>query len=375
MMRFGALFGAFGVWTLALMGLGCNSDKKPEATPAAAPAGSGSAAAAAAPAPKEKAKPGKEINLFAWSEYVPQEVVDGFTKETGIKVNYETYASNEEMLSKLLAGSTKYDLIQPSEYTVEALLKQKKILELDKENIPNIKNVAPEFLNLPHDPTLKYCVPYLAGTVGIVVNTAKIKDEIKGYKDVFQTKYKGKIVALNDNREMVSWALATQGLGPNEVNADTLAKVKPVLADWIKLVKVFDSDSPKTAFLNGDVDIGVIWGGEAALLYQQDKKYKYILPEEGTHMFIDSLCVPFSSENKVGAEMFINYTLKPEVSKIISDKFPYLNPNAEARKLLSKEQLENPASYPAAGKREIFRDIGKMASDVDKLVTDLKASQ
>ncbi|HZF55496.1 MAG TPA: spermidine/putrescine ABC transporter substrate-binding protein [Polyangiaceae bacterium] len=375
MMRFGALFGAFGVWALALMGLGCNSDKKPEASSQTAAAPTGTAAAAAAAAPKEKAKPGNELNLFAWSEYVPQEVVDGFTKETGIKVNYETYASNEEMLSKLLAGSTKYDLIQPSEYTVEALLKQKKLQELDKSNVPNVKNIAPDFMNLPHDPELKYCVPWLAGTVGIVVNTAKVKDEVKSYKDVFQTKYKGRIVALNDNREMVAWALATQGLGPNEVNPDTLAKIKPVLTEWIKLVKVFDSDSPKTAFLNGDVDVGVIWGGEAALLYQQDKKFKYILPEEGTHMFIDSLCVPFSAQNKTGAEMFINYTLRPEVSKIISDKFPYMNPNAEARKLLSKEQLENPASYPPAGKREIFRDIGKMASEIDKLVTDLKASQ
>lgn len=373
-MRFGALFGAFGVWALALMAMGCNSEKKPDATAStAAPAGSGSAAAAAAP--KEKPKPGNELNLFAWSEYVPQEVIDGFTKETGIKVNYETYASNEEMLSKLLAGSTKYDLIQPSEYTVEALIKQKKLMELDKSNVPLVKNIAPEFMNLPHDPELKYCVPYLAGTVGIVVNTAKIKDEVKGYKDVFQAKYKGKIVALNDNREMVAWALATQGLGPNEVNATTLEKVKPVLADWIKLVKVFDSDSPKTAFLNGDVDIGVIWGGEAAKLYEQDKKFKYILPEEGSHLFVDNLCVPFSAQNKVGAEMFINYTLKPEVSKLISDKFPYLNPNAEARKLLSKEQLENPGSYPPPGKREIFRDIGKMASDIDKLVTDLKAAQ
>jgi spermidine/putrescine transport system substrate-binding protein len=374
MMRFGALFGAFGVGALALLGMGCNSDKKPEATPtpAAAPTGTGSAAAAA---PKEKPKPGNELNLFAWSEYVPQEVIDGFTKETGIKVNYETYASNEEMLSKLLAGSTKYDLIQPSEYTVEALAKQKKLQELDKSNIPLAKNIAPEFMNLPHDPELKYCVPYLAGTVGIVVNTAKIKDEVKSYKDVFQTKYKGKIVALNDNREMVAWALASQGLGPNEVNPDTLAKIKPVLSEWIKLVKVFDSDSPKTAFLNGDVDIGVIWGGEAAKLYEQDKKYKYILPEEGTHMFIDSMCVPTTAQNQVGAEMFINYTLKPDVSKLISDKFPYLNPNAEGRKLLSKEQLENPGSYPPPGKREIFRDIGKMASDIDKLVTDLKASQ
>lgn len=367
MTRIGAVFGVCSVWVLAL--LGCNSDKKaPEATPtSAAPSGS----AAAAPA---KPTPGKEINLFAWSEYVPQDVIDGFSKETGIKVNYETYASNEEMLSKLLAGSTKYDLIQPSEYTVEALVKQKKLQPLDPSNVPNAKNIASEFRNLPHDPELKYCIPWLSGTVGIVVNTDKVKDDIKGYKDVFQAKYKGKIVTLNDNREMVAWGLASLGIGPNDVSADTLAKVKPVLTEWIKLIKVFDSDSPKTAFLNGDVDVGVIWSGEAALLYNQDKKYKYILPEEGTHIYIDSLCVPTTAQNKVGAEMFINYTLRPEVSKIISEKFPYTNPNAEARKLLTKEQLENPASYPAAGKREIFRDIGKTASEIDKLVTDLKTA-
>jgi spermidine/putrescine transport system substrate-binding protein len=370
MTRIGALLGVWLVWIFTL--LGCNSDKKPEPQ-AQAPAGTGSAAPSAA-AEKPKEKPGNELNLFAWSEYVPQNVIDGFTKETGIKVNYETYASNEEMLSKLLAGSTKYDLIQPSEYTVEALIKQKKLQLLDQTNVPNIKNIAPEFRNLPHDPELKYSVPWLSGTVGIVVNTAKIKDPIKSYKDVFQAKYKGRIVTLNDNREMVAWALATLGLSPNDVTTDSLAKVKPILSDWIKLVKVFDSDSPKTAFLNGDVDLGVIWSGEAAILYQQDKKYQYVLPEEGTHIYIDSLCVPFTAQNKVGAEMFINYTLRPEVSKQISDKFPYTNPNAEARKLLTPEQLANPASYPPAGKREIFRDIGKIASDIDKLVTDLKTA-
>lgn len=371
MIKLGFFIGAslFGLFALA----GCKSDA-PQASPApsksAAPAGSGSTAAA----PAEKPKPGKEINLFAWSEYVPQEVIDGFTKETGIKVNYETYASNEEMLSKLLAESTKYDLIQPSEYTVEALLKQKKLQALDQSNVPNAKNIMAEFRNLPHDPELKYCIPWMGGTVGIVVNTSKIKDPIKGYKDVFQAKYKGKIVAVNDNRELVSWALATQGLGPNDITTDNLAKVKPVLSDWIKLVKVFDSDSPKTALLNGDVDLGVVWSGEAALLYQQDKKYQFVMAEEGAHQNVDSLCVPFTAQNKIGAEMFINYTLKPEVSKIISDKFPYTNPNGEARKLLSKEQLENPASYPPPGKREIFRDIGKMASEIDKLVTDLKTA-
>jgi spermidine/putrescine transport system substrate-binding protein len=164
------------------------------------------------------------------------------------------------------------------------------------------------------------------------------------------------------------------GLGPNDVTPENLEKVKPMLADWIKLVKVFDSDSPKTAFLNGDVDVGIVWSGEAALLYQNNKKFQYRLPEEGAHMFIDSLAIPADAPNKIGAMMFMDYICKPEVSKLISDAFPYTNPNLEARKLLSKEQMENPASYPPEGKRDTFRDIGKAAADIDKLVTDLKAA-
>jgi spermidine/putrescine transport system substrate-binding protein len=350
--------------------LGCD-EQKPAPT-AAAP--SGSAKPAAAPEPKPEPKPGKELNLFAWSEYVPQEVIDGFTKETGIKVNYETYASNEEMLSKLLAGSTKYDLIQPSEYTIEALAKQKKLEAVDWARVPNIKNIAPELLKRPHDPEQKFSVPWMVGSVGIVVNTDKIKDPIKGFVDVFQDKYKGRIVALNDSRELVSWAMSTLGLDANQVTPENLEKVKPILAKWIKLVKVFDSDSPKTALLNGDVDLGVVWSGEAAILTQKDKKFAYVMPAEGTHMFIDSLAIPVGAPNKIGAEMFMNYILRPEVSKLVSEAFPYTNPNLEARKLLTKEQLENPASYPPSSKLDTFRDIGKAAADVDKLVTDLKAS-
>jgi len=349
--------------------LGC-SDSKP--TPQATSGTGTGPAGSAAPQPAPAAL--KELNLFGWSEYVPQEVIDGFTKETGIKVNYETYASNEEMLSKLLAGSTKYDLIQPSEYVIEALVKQGKLEQLDHTKIPNLKNIAPDMKGLAHDPELKYGVPWMAGAAGIIVNTDKVKDEIKGFKDVFQDKYKGRIVALNDSRELVSWAMATHGLDANVVTAEVLEKVKPTLAAWIKLVKTFDSDSPKTPLLGGDVDLGVIWNGEAALLLKEDKKWKFIIPAEGAHMYIDSLAIPKGAPNKVGAQMFMDYALRPAVSKIISEKFPYTNPNAEARKLLTPEQLNNPASYPDLKGMKTFRDIGKMASDIDKLVTDLKAA-
>ena len=137
------------------------------------------------------ARAAEELNLFAWSEYVPQEVIDGFTKETSIKVNYETYASNEEMLSKVLNGGARYDLIQPSEYTVELMGKSGWIEALDWSQIPNIKNIGKEYLHLAHDPDQKYSVPWMTGTVGLCVNTDKVKEPIKGLKDVFQEKHKG----------------------------------------------------------------------------------------------------------------------------------------------------------------------------------------
>jgi spermidine/putrescine transport system permease protein len=320
------------------------------------------------------ARAAESINLFGWSEYIPQSVIDDFTKETGIEVNYEMYASNEEMLAKLFSGATKYDLIQPSEYVIEALTKEGKLEKLDVAELPNLKNIGPEYRGLPHDPNLEYSVPYMSGTVGIVVNTDKVKDPVTGYRDVFQEKYKGRIVILDDSLEIVTWALHTEGLPPSAVDKENVEKVRPLIATWLPLVKVYDSDSPKTALLNGDVDLGIVWSGEAALLYNESKKFQYTLPKEGAHRFIDNLAVPKGAPNKAGAQKFINYVLRPDVSVRISKEFPYTNPNVEARKLLTPEERANPASYPPGNpKLDTFRDIGENAVLVDKVITDLKA--
>ena len=316
-----------------------------------------------------------KLNLFAWSEYVPQSVLDGFSAETGIQVNYEAYASNEEMLAKLLSGAASYDLIQPSEYTIEALVKDGQLLPLDHAKLPNLKNIGKEYYGRPHDPELTYSVPYMQGTVGIVVNTDKVKEPITGYADVFQEKYRGRIVVLDDALEIVTWALATQGLGPDAVTKENLEKVRPILGAWLPLVKVFDSDSPKTALLNGDVDLGIVWSGEAAILIrEQPGKFLYTLPKEGAHLFIDNLAIPKGAQNVESAHRFIDYVLRPEVSRKISADFPYTNPNLEARKLLSDAERDNAASYPRGDARlSTFRDIGALGADVDKLFTDLKA--
>jgi spermidine/putrescine transport system substrate-binding protein len=316
-----------------------------------------------------------ELNLFAWSEYVPQSVLDDFTKETGIQVNYESYASNEEMLAKLMSGAASYDVIQPSEYVVEALVRERKLVPLDHAKLPNLKNIGKEYWGQPHDPKLEYSVPYMQGTVGIVVNTQKVREPVRSYADVFQGKYKGRIVVLDDALEIVTWALATQGLGPDAVTQENLEKVRPVLARWLPLVKVYDSDSPKTALLNGDVDLGVVWSGEAAILINEAPgKFVYVLPSEGGHMFIDSVAIPKGAQNVEAAHKFIDYLMRPEVARKISEEFPYTNPNVEARKLLTEKERANPASYPPGDpKLSTFRDIGPLAADVDKLFTDLKA--
>lgn len=315
----------------------------------------------------------KELNLFAWSEYIPQSVIDGFTEETGIKVNYETYDSNEAMIAKLVGGGGEYDLVQPSEYAVEALAQAGKLAVIDRANIPNFSNLSAQYLDQPFDPANKYSVPYMVGTVGIAVNTEKVKTPVTGYADFFSDRYKGRLVVLDDGREIVSWALATKGRSINDITPATLAEVKPLIASWLKNVKLFDSASPKTALLNGEVDMGIVWSGEGAILVKEDPKFVYILPKEGAHMFIDSLCIPLGAKNKAEAEAFINYILRPEVSKVISDEFPYTNPNLEARKLLSEAQLKNGASYPAAGKLETFKEIGAVSSEIDDLITELKS--
>jgi spermidine/putrescine transport system substrate-binding protein len=354
--------------------------KPAEPTPAPQEKTSSTEAAPAQPAaevpPATETDEPKKLSVFCWSEYIPQSVIDEFSKETGIKVSVENYASNEEMLAKLMAGGGSYDIIQPSEYVIEALIKEKALDPIDKSKVPNLSNISPEFLNMPFDPGNQYSVPFMAGTVGIVVNTELITDPIVGYNDVFQDKYKGKIVVLDDAREIVSWGLETLNIPVNEVNAENLEKVKPVLQKWLPLVQVYDSDSPKTALLNGDVAIGIVWGGEGAKLLEESDKFKWIIPAEGTHLFVDNLAIPKGAKHPNNAMAFMNFILRPDISKKISDEFPYLNPNAAAKALLTEEQRNNPASFPTAEQlknMQLFQDIGDQASQIDELVTTIKS--
>lgn len=324
---------------------------------------------------KPSAPASAKLHLFVWSEYVPAEVLSGFTRETGIETDSQYYDQNERMVAKLSATSPEFDIIQPSEYIVEQLAKRQMLAPLDLSQIPNAANLLPQFRDLPFDPGNKYSIPYMSGVVGIIINTEKVKEPVAGFKDVFQPKYTSRIIVIDDNREMVSWAFATLGISINDVSAANLEKARPLLKQWISMVKFDIGGEPRTPLMRGEADLGIIYSGDAAKLIETDKKFKFVIPSEGSHRFVDHLCIPVGSKNREAAMKFINYVLRPEVSKIISEKFPYTNPNAAARKLLTADQLANPASYPAgADKMEVFRDIGKASIEVTKLMTELRGS-
>ncbi len=314
------------------------------------------------------------LRLLCWTEYVPRSVIESFTRQTGTRVVVENYNSNEQMLALLRAKPGHYDLIQPSQFYVETLAAAGELEALDRSRIPNWRHLDPQYLGLAHDRENRFSVPWLGGTVGIVVNTAQVTEPIRTWSDVFSGKYAGRIVVVNDPREMVAWALASLGLPITDIRNENLVKAEPVLRRWLPQVRVFDSNSPHTALLDGRAVIGIVWSGEAALLWQRDRKFQYVLPADGAHMFLDSLAIPAKAPHKQLAEQFINHCLDPKTSVLISGEFPYTNPNRGARALLSADQLANPASYPPGNPTlQPLRNVGNTTADIEAFVRRIRA--
>lgn len=324
------------------------------------------------------------LNLFAWSEYVPQALLDGFTEETGIQVNYDAYSSNEEMYAKISAGAIGYDLIQPSDYWVGVMSRQGLLEELDLSKIPNLSNVDP---NLPYDlydPGHKYTVPYQWGSVSLAVNTDKISEPITSYNDLWNPDYAGRIVLLDDERQVIGMALLALGYDPNTTDPDELDQAKELLLELVPGVKLFDSDTPSTALLTGEADIGLIWNGEAAIAHGEDPAITYVYPEEGTVFWYDNLAIVKGAEHIDAAHAFMDYVLRPEVSLLITAEFPYSNPNLEALNLLQSQDADAYAAYmsfpatnpstDALAKAFVLEDVGEATAIYDTIWTEIKAA-
>lgn len=317
-----------------------------------------------------------QINVFNWSEYLPQSVIDKFEKKYNIKVNYSTFSSNEEMLAKLMAGSSNYDLVVAFDYMVDILVKQNLIQPFDYDEIPNFKNIGSEFKNLEFDPQNKYCVPYMWGDACIVYDSSKVKGKITELKDLWNPEFKNSMVLLDDERAIIGMALVKNGYSVNDTDQKHLDAAAADLKKLQSNVKAYDSDSPKTLLINGEASVGYVWGAEAYLAKMENKNIKAVIPKEGLLLQQDNFVMPNGAKHKKAAELFANFILEPEISAEISKAFPYANPNVEAHKLMDKNMLNDIAVYPPSKdvkRGEHLKDIGTAIKYFDNIWSQIKA--
>jgi spermidine/putrescine transport system substrate-binding protein len=310
----------------------------------------------------------RELFIYIWSEYIPDQVIADFTKETGIKVNISTYDSNEAMYAKIKLVGKGYDLIVPSSYYVGLMRDQGLLLPLDKKLLPNFKNLGKQFINQPFDPDNSYSVPYMWGSTSIAVNTELLGNgTVTSLADLWKPELKGKLLLPNDSREVIGLGLKVLGYPINDANPAHLEQAYKKLKELMPSVRTFDSDSPKQALLSGEVAAGVIWNGEAYIANGENPAIAYLYPKEGFSLWLDSFCLPKGAKNLAEAHIFLDYILRPEVAAIISGEMGYSSPNAKVGEYLDKKVYNNPIVYP----KEADTRRGEFLNNLDDATNQL----
>lgn len=322
--------------------------------------------------------PQKQLNLYVWTEYVPESVLKKFEQETGIKVNVSTFSSNEDMLAKVKSEAEgTYDILQPTDYMVAQLIAQGLLQPLDKEKLPNLSNIRESYLDLSYDPGNQYSVPYQGGAAAIAVNTDKVPSgTIKSYADLFDPAYRGSLVVLDDYRAIIGAAARSIGYSMNETDPAKLAQVKDRLLSLKNNIKLYDSDSPKSALISGDCYLAVIWSAEIALAMEENPAIEIVYPSEGAYLFMDNWCVPKGAKNYEEAMTFINFMMEPENVQLVLEEFPYMNPNGTAVEAMGADYVANRAKNPPAAevaKGEYVKNLDAATLALyDQMWTDLK---
>jgi spermidine/putrescine-binding protein len=319
----------------------------------------------------------KELNLYTWSEYFTQPVIDEFQKRTGIKVNQANYSTNEELVAKLSSGVSDYDIVIPSDYTVQVLVLDKKLMLLDRNQLPNFKNLDPKFLGRTFDAKNEYSVPLFWGTTGLGVNKDVIKEPIDSWAAVFDPKYAGKVSMLKDARENFAIALLLMGKSVNDTDPATLKMVADKLKEQAKLVKFYDSDSFDDKLRNNEAALVHGYNGQLAkVVSEKPDKYYYVVPKEGATEWIDNVCIPAGAPHSAEAHAFLNYLMDPQVAAGMVNDTRYASANAAARPLVDQAILKDVSVYPpdeVLKRCQLMLDIGPAATTVDRLWDEIRA--
>lgn len=311
----------------------------------------------------------KVVNIYNWGEYIDEELLSKFEKETGIKVNYDTFVTNEDLYVKLKNSNVSYDLLIPSDYMIEKMIKEDMLQKLDFKNIPNYENVDKEFKDKGFDPKNEYSVPYFWGTLGIVYNSDNVKENIDSWNALWDQKYKDKIIMMDSSRDAIGLSLIKMGYSMNSENETELNKAKEELMKQKPLVRAYQLDQTKDIMINGEADLAVMYSGDAALAISEAPNLKYVIPKEGSNIFIDSMVVPKNAENKGNAEAFINFMLE-EHNASQNAAIGYSTPISKAKELLKDDMKNNSASYPDLSNHknlETFKDPGEKVKIYDDI--------
>lgn len=320
---------------------------------------------------------GKKADLYVynWGEYIDEDVIDMFEQETGLTVKYDTYATNEEMFPKIETGAVNYDVVCPSDYMIEKMIQEGLLAELNFDNIPNIKNIGEEYLNSSKefDPDNKYSVPYCWGTVGILYNKKMVTEPVDSFRILWDETYKDNILMQDSVRDAFGITLKMLGYSLNSTNESELEEAKQKLIEQKEngLVQAYVIDQVRDKMIGNEAALGVIYSGEALYTKNQNPDLEYVVPKEGSNVWIDSWVIPKNAKNKENAELFINFLCRGDIALRNFNYITYSTPNTAARDLITDNSIKNSdILFPDISVIENCETYQYLGTEVDKLYTD-----
>ncbi|MCB9543758.1 MAG: spermidine/putrescine ABC transporter substrate-binding protein [Myxococcales bacterium] len=352
----------------ALLSACKGGDKAPEA--GGAP--STGTQAAGAEAAKADDKLEGELHIYNWSDYIAEDTVKNFEKEFGVKVTYDTYESNEELIAKLQAGGGGYDLVVPSGYAVMVLSQLGLMQKLDRSKIKNLGNISPIFRGASFDPQNEYTVPWQWGTTGIAYRKDLVTSPPDSWAVFHDAQYKGKMTQMDDMRDVIGCWLKYRGKSLNSTDPAELATAKTDAITAKALLKSYLSAPVKAQLIAGDVWIAQLWNGDTAQAKAENDQIAYVMPKEGGAIWADSMVIPKNAPHPKAAHAFLDYILRPEVGASISNHTGYGTPNEPASKL-----LERPVPFPdpaELAKLEYQKDLAEATAAWDQIWTEIKSA-
>ena len=329
---------------------------------------------------KEDLSGTNQVIVYNWGEYLDPEVITLFEKETGINVVYEEFETNEIMYPKVQSGAIAYDVVCPSDYMIQRMIENDLLAELNFDNIPNIKNIGQEYFKQSRqfDSENKYSVPYCWGTVGILYNKTMVDEPIDSWSVLWDEKYKDSILMQDSVRDAFAVALKYKGHSLNSTDLDELEEAKELLIKQKPLVQAYVIDQVRDKMIGNEAAIGVIYSGEAIYTQLENPNLEYVIPKEGSNVWIDSWVIPKNAKHKENAEDFINFLCRPDIAKMNFDYITYSTPNTAARELIEDPAIRNSKiAFPDASELErceTFQFLGdKNDAIYNKLWREIKS--